>query len=273
MYVNGETDVYCVIGNPVKHSLSPILHTFMFEYYGINAVYVAFKTDNIDIAIEGIRALNIKGANITVPFKRDAFRLVDEVDEDARFLESINTIKNVNGKLYGYNTDFLGFKDMFEEYTKFCDENDNIVVLGAGGVSVSVIYALYKLNIKRVYLLNRNPIKGRKIQKKFKGMMDIIVSDLNDREILSSSNIIINCTSVGLDNNEMPIDLDLVEVPLIIDVIYFDTPLVKTARQRGLTSINGMDMFIGQAYYAFKIWTGIEFSKEAAENLLGDLEL
>ncbi|AEA33449.1 shikimate dehydrogenase [Hippea maritima] len=273
MYIQADTDVYCVIGNPVRHSLSPILHTFMFEYYGINAVYVAFEVQHIKEAIEGIKALGIKGANITVPFKNKAFELIDETDEDSSFLQSINTIKNINGKLYGYNTDFLGFKDMFMEYTKFYSEEDVVVVLGAGGVSVSVIYALYKLGIKRIFLLNRDITKAKNIQKKFNDKIEIEVGNLNDKEIINKADVIINCTSVGLKGNETPINTNWINESIVVDVIYFDTPLLKAAKQKGLTTINGMDMFIGQAYYAFKIWTGIDFSKEAAQNLLGDMEL
>ncbi len=273
MYIQADTDVYCIIGNPVKHSLSPILHTYMFEYYGVNAVYVAFEPENATKALDAIRALGIKGANVTIPFKNEAFRCVDETDDDTAFLEAVNTIKNENGKLYGFNTDYLGFKDMFEEYSKFYSPEDNIVVVGAGGVAVSVIYALYKLGIDRVFLLNRSFERANRLKEKFKGKIEIVLGELYDKEIISKANIIINCTPVGLNSDDIPIELDWVFEPLIIDVIYFDTPLIKKAQQNGLTAVNGMDMFIGQAYYSFKIWTGIEFDKENAKILLGDIGL
>ncbi|WP_022670461.1 shikimate dehydrogenase [Hippea alviniae] len=273
MYIQADTDVYCVIGNPIKHSLSPVLHTYMFEYYGVNAVYVAFEPESAAKSLDAIRALGIKGANITVPFKNEAFRHVDETDDDTAFLEAVNTIKNENGKLCGFNTDYLGFMDMFEEYSKFCSSEDNIVVVGAGGVAVSVVYAMYKLGVKRIYLLNRSFERANRLKEKFEGKVEIVLGELHDKDIISKADIIVNCTPVGLNSEDLSFELDWVFEPIIIDVIYFDTPLIKKAQQKGLTAVNGLDMFIGQAYYSFKIWTGIEFDKENAKMLLGDIGL
>ncbi len=271
MFISADTEVYCILGNPVRHSLSPPLHTFMFEYYGINAVYVAFEVEDVKKAIEGIKALGIKGLNITVPFKERVFELVDEVDSDTAFLQAVNTVKNVDGRLFGFNTDYLGFMEMFEEYVKFYSNSDKVVVVGAGGVALSVVYALYKLGIKEVYVLNRSLSRAEKLLEKFKGKLDVIVRPLNDKGTISSADIIINCTSVGLEGEDFPVELSWVRKPLIFDVIYFDTPLIKEARNMGLTAINGLDMFIGQAYHAFKIWTGIEFDRDAAKKLVEDL--
>ncbi len=270
MFISANTDVYCVIGNPVRHSLSPLLHTFMFEKYGINAIYVAFEVINIDMSLKGIKALGIKGANITLPFKEKAFVLVDKCDEDTSFLESINTVKNAEGELIGYNTDYLGFMDMFKEHVDL-SEKKSVAVVGAGGVAVSVIYALYKLGLKKVYVLNRTRERAKRLVRKFKKKLEIVDCNLDNREALSISDVIVNCTSVGLDGNGIPIDLSYVSKPIIIDVIYFDTPLVKKARQMGLLAVNGSDMFIYQAYYSFKIWTGVEFSKSEAKKLIKDL--
>ncbi len=271
MYISAETQTYCVLGNPIKHSLSPPLHTFMFEYYGINAIYVAFEVADIVSAISGIRGLNVRGANITLPFKEKAAELVDELDGDAAFLKSVNTIKNENGKLIGYNTDFLGFMDVFDEYAKFCSKDDNIVILGAGGVAISVVYALYKLGVDRVFVLNRNPLRAERLAERFKGKIDVVTGSLDDKGIISEANVIINCTPVGLDGEDMPIDISWVNEPIVMDVIYFDTPLIKAARDIGLTCVNGLDMFINQAFYAFKIWTGIEFDRETGKKLIEDL--
>ncbi len=271
MYIAANTDTYCVVGNPVKHSLSPPLHTYMFEFYGVNAIYVAFEVEDIVNAILGMKSLGIKGANITIPFKEHVAKLVDELDEDAEFLGSVNTVKNDNGKLIGYNTDFLGFMYMFDEYAKFCSDDDVIVVLGAGGVAVSVVYALYKLGIKKVLVLNRNTSRAEKLAEKFDDKLEITVGSLNDKNIISDANVIINCTPVGLNGEDVPIDLSWVNEPLIADVIYYDTPLVKSARDIGLTSINGLDMFIAQANYSFKIWTGMEFDMDMGKKLIEDL--
>ncbi len=271
MFIAADTEVYCIIGNPVRHSLSPPLHTFMFEYYGINAVYVAFEVRDVEGAIEGVRAMGIKGLNITVPFKEKVFELVDEVDGDVAFLQAVNTVKNVDGRLLGFNTDYLGFMEMFGEYVKFYSNSDKIVVVGAGGVALSVVYALYKLGIEEVYLLNRSLSRAKKLSERFIGKLNVIVRPLDDKDTIKSADIIINCTSLGLEGDGIPIELSWVKKPLIIDVIYFDTPLIKKARDMGLTAINGLDMFVGQAYHAFKIWTGIEFERDTAKKLVEDL--
>ncbi len=271
MYISADTQLYCVIGNPIKHSLSPQLHNYMFKHYRLNSVYVAFEVKDIEKAMIGLKALGVKGANITVPFKEDVFSLVDDVDENAQFLGSINTVKNIDGKLVGYNTDFLGFMEMFGKYVKdYCD-NSTVIVLGAGGASISTVYALFRLGIKRVFVLNRNPERAKKLSVRFKDKLEVVASELYNRDVLSKADIVINCTPVGLNRVDVPIDLSWVKRPLIVDIIYFDTPLVKKARAIGLTAINGLDMFIGQAYHSFRVWTGIEFDKKIAKKLIKGL--
>jgi len=270
LLINADTEVYGIIGNPIRHSLSPTLHSEMFKIYGTNAVYVAFETKNIKFAIEGIRALDIKGVNVTVPYKEDVIQLIDKVDKQAEVLKAVNTVKNENGYLIGYNTDYLGFmyllkKNIREDYT-----SKRISVLGAGGAAKSIIFALSKLNVGSVFLLNRTKKNALKTKEIFKNLIDVNVSDLNDKDIIFSSDIIINCTSVGLKEDEIPIDINYVDKPVIIDIIYKDSLLIKKARSKNLKAINGMDMFIGQALYSFELFTGIKFDINLAYKILGD---
>ncbi len=268
--INADTKVYGIIGNPIRHSLSPQLHSEMFKAYGINAIYTAFETKDIKSAIGGIRALDIKGVNVTVPYKEDVVQLVDKVDRQAMILKAINTIKNVNGYLTGYNTDYLGFmyllkKNMKENYT-----SRRIAVLGAGGAAKSIIFALSKLNVNSVFLLNRTRENALKTKEIFKNLIEIEVSDLNDKDVISSSDIIINCTSVGLKEDEIPININYVDKAVIIDIIYKDSLLIKRARSKNLKAINGMDMFVGQALYSFELFSGIKFDMNLAYKILGD---
>ncbi len=268
--INADTKVYGIIGNPIRHSLSPQLHSEMFKAYGINAIYTAFETKDIKSAIDGIRALDIKGVNVTVPYKEDVVQLVDKVDKQAQILKAINTIKNVNGYLTGYNTDYLGFmyllkKNMKENYT-----SRRIAVLGAGGAAKSIIFALSKLNVNSVFLLNRTRENALKTKEIFKNLIEIEVSDLNDKDVISSSDIIINCTSVGLKEGETPIDMNYVDKAVVIDIIYKDSLLIKKARSKNLKAINGMDMFVGQALYSFELFSGIKFDMSLAYKILGD---
>ncbi len=263
--INSKTDVYGIIGNPIRHSLSPTLHTKMFELYSINAVYVAFEVNDIKSAVKGLRALNIKGVNVTVPYKEDIVGFMDEIDEDAKRLKAVNTVKNVSGKLIGYNTDYLGFTDMFKKGIKNHNVK-NIVVVGAGGAARAVVYALYKMNIKSIYILNRTPKHAIELKDDFVRLIDIKISHLNDRKVLSAADVVINCTSVGLNNDETPVNVNFIDKAEIMDIIYKDSSLIKKAKSKGLNTINGVDMFISQAFYAFRIFTGVEFDKNAAYN-------
>lgn len=264
--MNSETDIYGIIGNPVKHSFSPVLHTEMFKKYRINAVYASFESNNIKNAIDGLRGLSIKGVNITLPYKEKAFLLIDQADEDCRILKSVNTIKNINGKLYGYNTDFKGFMEALKN--NFSYSGKNITVVGAGGAARGIIYALYKLGIRKINIMNRTISKAENLQKEFQSLIKISIFALDTKDILNDSDMIINTTSVGLKDKNMPIDVKNIEKADIIDIIYPNTELIKQAKIKGLCTMNGMEMFINQAFYSFKIWTGLEFDRKTALNIV-----
>ncbi len=265
--IDAETRLYGVIGYPIKHSLSPKLHTSMFKYHGINAVYLAFEIKNIKQAIEAIRTLNIKGVNVTIPYKEDVLDLVDEIDSDAKKIQAINTIKNIDGKLMGYNTDYLGFMDMFKKNIKNY-KNKTVTVIGAGGAAKAIVYALHKIGIESINLLNRTVKNAEKLKLNFHNLININISGLNDKNILSNSDVLINCTSVGLNNNKTPINMVYIDNSAIMDIIYKDSALIKEARKKHLAAINGVDMFIGQAFYSFKIFTNIEFNKKYAYDII-----
>ena len=266
--MNAKTDIYGIIGNPINKSFSPALHTKMFKKYHINAVYAPFESDNIKDALIGLKGLSIKGVNITLPYKEKAFSLIDQADEDAQILKSVNTIKNVNGKLYGYNTDFKGFMEALKN--NFNYKEKNITLIGAGGAARGVIYALYKLGIREINVMNRTISRAENLQKEFLDLIKINVCGLNAKKTVGDSDMIINATSVGLKNSNMPIDIKNVEKSDIIDIIYPDTELIKQAKLKGLRTMNGVEMFINQAFYSFKIWTGIEFDRKAALNVMKD---
>ncbi len=267
--INADTAIYGVIGYPIRHSLSPKLHTAMFEIYSINAVYVAFETNNIKSAIEGIKALEIKGVNVTIPYKEDVIELIDEIDENANVLQAVNTIINSKGMLTGYNTDYLGFMYMFEKNIGGRDlTSKTITVLGAGGAAKSIIYALYKMGAKSLFLLNRSTQNALKTKEIFKDFLELNISDLEDRMILSASDVIINCTSVGLNSEKSPVNVNYIDKAVVMDIIYKDSQLIKKARSKNLKAINGIDMFVGQAFYSFELFSKIKFDMDAAYKLL-----
>ncbi len=267
MFIDTKTQLFGIFGHPLSHSLSPRLHSFMFKQLDVNAVYLAFETDNVEESLRAVKTLNIQGVNITIPYKEIAFKLVDIIDPDADVVGAINTIKNNNGVLYGYNTDYLGFMDMvklnIDNY-----KNKRFVVLGAGGAAKAIVYGLYKLGLSNIGLLNRTIDKAKLIQAQFKNYVNINIGNLNDSTALLSSDVIINCTPVGLNDNQTPIDIKYIDKKEVLDIIYKDSALILKAKKRGCKAVNGMDMFIGQAFYSFKIWTGLEFDRQLAYKLL-----
>ncbi len=250
--IGAKTSVYGIIGKPISHSLSPKLHNAMFEKYNIDAIYVAFEVNNLKQAIEGIRSLGIKGINITLPFKNEALKLVENLEEETKIIGSINTIKNIDGELFGYNTDYLGFFETIKDI----DCTKNICILGAGGAASACIWAFYKKGVKKLNIYNRTFGNAHKLKERFGDLLHINIIDKKD---IYQHDIIVNTTSVGLKENELVIDLNLLNKnTLLIDIIY-NSPLIKSAKSFGINGIDGNKMFIFQAYYAFKIWTGIEF--------------
>ncbi len=267
MFISAETKLYGIFGYPLKHTLSPKLHSEMFIQNHINAVYLAFETENHNNIADCMKSLNINGANITIPYKEKVIDYLDWIDVDAQNIGAVNTIKNVKGKLYGYNTDYLGFMYMVKNNINLYKEK-KFTVLGAGGAAKAIVYALYKLGIKHINLLNRSKKNADNLKKSMEKFIDMDIGSLNDKTILKSSNVIINCTSVGLKDDSLPIDINYIDKAEVLDIIYKDSALIKKAKQKGLNAINGLDMFIEQAFYSFKIWTEIEFDRKKAYKIL-----
>jgi shikimate dehydrogenase len=263
MYIDAKTKLYAIFGCPLKHTLSPKLHSKLFNYYKINAVYLAFESDNIRESIDAMRYLDIKGANVTIPHKENVIPFLDSIDADTEIIGAVNTIKNINGNLIGYNTDYLGFMYMVTKNIKNYSTK-NFTMLGAGGAARAIVYALYKLGINHLLILNRTKSKSEKLKNEFSKFIKIDIAPLNDCSAIKRSDVIINSTSVGLHDNNMPIDINCVDKIEVLDIIYSDSALIRQSKKRGYVAVNGMDMFIGQAYYSFKIWSGIEFDRGLA---------
>ncbi len=265
--LNSRTKLYGVIGSPIAHSISPKLHNGLFRYYGLNAVYLAFDVKDIAEAFHGIRGLGLGGVNITLPYKERTLGLVDKVDADAEAVGAVNTVKNNGGILYGYNTDVFGFEETLRRIDYLGKE---ITVVGAGGAARAVIYALYKLGVKRVNLMNRTMDKAAKLREQFERIIEIDCHRLDAAHVVGHTDVLINATSVGIDGISLPVDIAPMGKGWVVDIIYFDTPLVKKARSKRLDAINGMVMFVNQAIRSFEIWTGIKCSECLALSLLGE---
>ena len=261
---------YLVIGNPIGHSLSPLIHNHWMKKYGLlDSVYEKKKIEEKDLKniIKEIRNDEMVGANVTVPFKKLIIPFLDELDFVAKETQSVNTLFKINNKIVGYNTDSAGFLDSIKEfYPRSSDSmkpiplvGKHIFILGAGGVTSSIISAL-KNEGANIFLSNRTKEKADELKKLFP---EIEVLDWGKRPPFC--NIVINTTSAGLAKDEeakidfSDYDKDFHKNTLFYDLIYNpkETIFLKKARLRGNKIMNGKMMFLNQAKYAFNIWTNI----------------
>lgn len=262
MNINAHTSVYCIIGNPVRHSLSPVIHNAAFEHTGINAVYVAFEPSSVHHAITAIKSLGIKGASVTIPFKVDVLQLCDSVDTLAMRIGSVNTLVNNNGTIKGYNTDGYGLLRSLEtngiEYI-----NKKILIIGNGGSARAIAYTLAEKNAQiTICGRNQNNVKmlADDLRKNFTTIHDILIIELNP-DITSEYDIVINTTPVGMkpETDKLPIDIRLLHHHhVVVDIIYspLHTLFLQKAQRKGCSVITGDYMLLYQASMQFEIWTG-----------------
>ncbi|RMD46667.1 MAG: shikimate dehydrogenase [Aquificota bacterium] len=281
MQINGETLVYGILGYPVRHSKSPIFQTEAFQALGINAVYLPFhvKPEDLEKAVEGIRALSIKGVNITVPHKEEVIKYVNEISEEVKYIGAANTIENVDGYLKAYNTDAYGFiRGLKELLSKAGKEIQDLkfLVIGAGGASRAVLYGLVKEGAEFILVANRTVSKALKITEDFKNLNRfieeiVIPIHLNDIEkYLKDVDVIVNTTSVGLKEEDKELfDYEkIMKKHIIVDIIYKRTKLLRKAEEKGCLWQDGLPMLLYQGAKAFEIWTKKEAPVELMRKVL-----
>ncbi len=272
--IKGSTAIYGIFGNPVSHSKSPLMHNAAFRYFGLDACYVAFDVlpERLDQATQAIRALNMRGVNITVPHKERIMPLLDYLSPEAEAIGAVNTVKNSQGLLYGYNTDAWGFIQSLSERGIYV-KGKRILVLGAGGAARAVVYALAKEGAV-LFIYNRTAQKAESLALEYGSMGSIISAvsqkDLEDLVSLGGIDMVINTTSLGLKAEDpLPCDIGSLNPNTIVcDLIYKRTPLLQAASEAGCTTtLDGSGMLLWQGVYAFQIWTGltppVELMREA----------
>ncbi|WP_461832561.1 shikimate dehydrogenase [Aquifex sp.] len=251
--INSSTEVYGVIGYPIKHSLSPLFQNALLRWAGVNGVYLAFevKPEELKQAIEGFKALNVKGINVTVPHKEGVMNFLEEIDPIAEEIGAVNTVKFENGKAKGFNTDWIGFIKALKMLVPEI-RGKKVLVLGAGGASRAVIYGLIKEGAS-VLLWNRTRKKAEILADRFK--LEVVNSP---EDAVKDSEIIVNTTSVGLKDEDPPLfDYSLITSShIVVDIIYRETKLIKRAKEVGAKYQNGLPMLLWQGIEAFCIWNG-----------------
>ncbi|AEC51236.1 shikimate 5-dehydrogenase [Pyrococcus sp. NA2] len=259
MDINAKTKVYGLIGKPVRHSLSPIMHNALFEKYNINAVYLAFEVElgRLRDAIMGAKALGIMGLNVTMPHKVEVTKFLDELSDEAREIGSVNTIANEDGRLVGYNTDGIGARKALERVTEV--EGSKVLILGAGGAGRAIAYELSK--VAEVVVLNRTLEKAKELEKF--GVKGDSLEELP--YYIEWADILINATSVGMGEERSIVPKNLLRPSLVVmDIVYKPllTRLLRDARSMGCVTVDGLWMLVYQGAESFKIWTGVEVDVE-----------
>ena len=284
MKVSGKTRVCALLGDPVEHSLSPCFQNAAFQHLGLDFIYLAFtvKAEDLRSAILGVRNLGFYGLNVTMPHKISVIQYLDELDENAEKIKSVNTMLNRDGRLIGYTTDGIGALNALK-YNGVNPGGKKIVILGAGGASRSVSFALAK-EAEELVILNRTVARAEKL---VSDVRHLIVrsekirwgglTEENIRKELREADILINATPVGMSPNEdeTPVNKKYIHPDLaVFDLVYhpLETRLLKEARMIGAKTINGLSMLIHQGAASFEIWTGIkapiEVMMKAAEEEL-----
>ena len=247
---------YFVIGNPIDHSLSPKLHNYWLKENNIDAIYDKKKIEdkNLQNIISEVKEKKIDGINITVPFKKAVIPYLDKLCPEAEQTQSVNTITIKNNNLVGHNTDIYGFTKAIQNLN-FNIDGKKILILGAGGVVPSIIFALNKMNVSEINISNRTRQKAEDLKSQFKTL------NVVDWGNLPNFDVIINATSLGLNNEAINLNyFDIGNNKLFYDVIYnpSETSFLKEGKKLGNRSENGKLMFVYQAFEAFKLWHGIE---------------
>ncbi len=248
---------YLVVGNPIEHSLSPKLHNFWIKNNNINAIYEKkkLKENELKDLILKIKDKKIDGINVTVPFKKSVVPFLDQLSPEAESTQSVNTICLNNKKIFGHNTDAKGF-ELGIKKLRYDVSGKKVLILGAGGVVPSIIFALNKMNASQITISNRTKDKAEDLKNLFKNL-----NVVNWREI-PKSDMIINATSLGLNkNDELNFDFSKIgKNKFFYDVIYSpkETNFLKNAKNFGHITENGKLMFVYQALVAFNLWHGIK---------------
>ncbi len=258
--VTADTKLLGIFGNPVSHSLSPVMHNDWFSKYKLNCLYLAFDVlpKNLKTAVESIRTLNILGVNVTVPHKVEVMKYINIVDPAAKTIGSVNTIVNKKGKLYGYNTDWQGFiTDL--KFKKVDLKNKTVLVIGAGGAAKAILYALMKLKVKKIFLTSRTFDKAKLIAKKYKNVSVVDIKKI-PANFLENIDCLVNCSTCGMKKEDkLPFSIkDFNKKIVFYDIIYNkETPFKKFAAKNKIKYFSGEGMLIYQGAVSFEKWTNV----------------
>ncbi|MBA3014272.1 MAG: shikimate dehydrogenase [Proteobacteria bacterium] len=255
MPVNGATEVYGILGNPVSHSLSPAMHNAAFQALGLNKVYVPFPAVDAGAAIQGFKALGIRGASVTIPHKQAVIPFLDSIDPVAAKIGAVNTLVINEGLVFGANTDWLGANAALKQLTPL--RGKKVLLLGAGGSARAIGFGLLEEGAE-LTLASRTPATGQALAE----VLGCPWAPLNS-VIGFAADILINATSVGMGKSTglSPVPREAVaNFALVMDIVYspLETLLLREAHAAGCRTINGLAMLLYQGVAQFERWTGVQ---------------
>ena len=249
-----------IIGKPIKHSLSPMIHNFWLDEYKLKGRYDRFlvEENNLGTFLKDLRYSRMKGLNVTIPYKEKILPYLDKIDITAKKLEAVNTIVREKEKYVGYNTDITGFLLGMQEKVNYWDKTRPVLVVGAGGAAKAIINALINQKIKEIRIMNRTETKIDSLCKKYKQLVKV---QWMDSKSLLNIGLLVNTSSLGmLGFPTIKIDFSSINSrPIIYDIVYnpLETTLIKEAKKLNLIFIDGLDMLLGQARESFNHWFSI----------------
>jgi len=274
MEIKGSTKIALVIGHPIAHSLSPIMHNEAFRRLKLDNCYIAIDIapDGLAHFIKSLKFTNILGVNVTIPHKEAVIEYLDELSEEAIILRAVNTIKITKDGLIGYNTDVFGFEKCLEGIDI---PKSSALIIGAGGAAKAVVYTLCKLNVNKLYITNRTEEKAQNLIRFVSNLFnrDVSLIPFDKWNTLEPLDIVVNATPIGMEGVGGTIDIPpsiITERTTVIDLIYNppETEFLKKAKKIGAKTLNGLKMLVYQGATSFKIWTGIDPPVETMENAI-----
>jgi len=262
--ISSKTKLVGLFGHPVHHSQSPVMHNTAFVHQQLDFVYMAFDVlpEHLHEAVAGIRALGLRGVNVTLPHKVAIIPLLDEIDPLAERIGAVNTVVNENGRLIGYNTDGTGYVRSLTEETGVDLRGQVVTLLGAGGAARAVAFTLAEQGVREIRIINRSPERAAQLAASLGAAVSACVVETEEAgRVIADSTLLINTTSIGMypHVDDMPVPDEWLHPGLIVsDLIYnpLETKLLRQARAIGARTHSGVGMFVYQGALAFELWTG-----------------
>ena len=255
MQVNGRTELYGIMGDPVTHSLSPAMHNGAFAHLGMDRVYVPFPVKDVATALNGFRALGVRGVSVTIPHKQAVIEFLDEIDPVARKIGAVNTLKIDNGRIKGLNTDWLGANRALAQELELAGKK--VLLLGAGGSARAIGFGLLEAGAE-VIIASRTQSSGEALA----ATLHCPWQPLSDAAAITAD-ALVNATSVGMGTQAgaSPIAVEaLPNFPVVMDIVYapLETRLLREARAAGCQTVDGLAMLLYQGVAQFELWTGVD---------------